>query len=262
MTSVNKLSFSSITDLDDCRFRFKLKEIDKIYTFKLSIDTLFGKLIHSGVQNILQKDENPSIEIKVFNRKWRLFFKLYKKFIDKQKFVEFYKAGLNILKNCKELFTEYEVFSVEEKIEETIFDDREDVKYKGFIDIVFRHKVTGKYVIADFKTAKSAYLFKKYLSTLKKYQVAYYKHYFAKKHNILPEDIETWFVVLEKTSTSKKPVVIIPETSGPKKIQNSLQIIRKSLKIIDSGKFTKNRSVCFNPQTGIKCPFYQTQHCK
>ena len=87
------------------------------------------------------------------------------------------------------------------------------------------------------------------------YQLTFYKHYFAKKHNIDPKNIETYFALLKRTA-KKDHVEIFRVTSGAKKTENALNLLTKALYNIKAKKHIKNRLNC------QKCEFYKSAHCK
>ena len=86
------------------------------------------------------------------------------------------------------------------------------------------------------------------------YQLTYYKNYFAKKHNIDPKQIETYFVLLKRTAKNNN-VEVLRVTSGPKKIQNSLKVLQNAVINIEKGNYIKNRLNC------TYCKFKNTEHC-
>lgn len=61
---IDHLSFSSIETWDKCRFKFKLKYIDKIPVDRGNIYSVFGTAIHLVLKKILTK-ELPQIEDEV-----------------------------------------------------------------------------------------------------------------------------------------------------------------------------------------------------
>ena len=86
------------------------------------------------------------------------------------------------------------------------------------------------------------------------YQLTLYKHFFAKKHNIDPKQIETHFALLKRTAKKDK-VEFVRITSGPKKTSNALNLLSKALYNINKNRFIKNRLSC------NRCKFYKTEHC-
>ena len=82
-----------------------------------------------------------------------------------------------------------------------------------------------------------------------------YKHYFSQKHNVNPENIETYFALLKRTA-KKDNVEIFRVTSGAKKTNNCLSMLEKSVINIEKGMAVKNRLSC------KYCKFYKTENCK
>ncbi len=87
------------------------------------------------------------------------------------------------------------------------------------------------------------------------YQLTFYKHFWAKKHNVNPKLVETHFALLKRTA-KKDNVEIFRVTSGDKKINNCLSLLEKSVINIEKGISIKNRLSC------KYCKFYQTENCK
>jgi hypothetical protein len=86
------------------------------------------------------------------------------------------------------------------------------------------------------------------------YQLTLYKHYFAKKYDINPDDIETHFALLKRTA-KKDNVEFFRVTSGEKKTENALNFLQKALYNISNKNYLKNRLSC------NRCEFYKTKHC-
>ena len=87
------------------------------------------------------------------------------------------------------------------------------------------------------------------------YQLTLYKHFWAKKHNVDPDNIETHFALLKRTA-KKNRVEIFRVTSGPRKTASALQVLDQALKNIKAGRSIKNRLSC-----NKYCPFYNTENC-
>jgi len=86
------------------------------------------------------------------------------------------------------------------------------------------------------------------------YQLVFYKHFYALKHNIDPANIETHFALLKRTAKDNN-VEFFRVTSGPKRIENSLKLLNKALYNITNNRYIKNKSSC------SRCAFYKTEHC-
>jgi hypothetical protein len=158
-----------------------------------------------------------------------------------------------VLPAVRDHFEGYEVFSTEEKIYEDIEGFKDQYKFKGFIDLVLKTP-DGKYHIIDWKSCSWGWDVKRKFDPMTTYQLTFYKHYFAHKHNIDPSNIETHFALLKRTAKKNK-VEIFRVTSGTKKTQNALNLLTKSLHNISRKNFLKNRLSC------NRCEFKKTEHC-
>jgi hypothetical protein len=90
------------------------------------------------------------------------------------------------------------------------------------------------------------------------YQLTLYKHFFSLKHNIDSNNVETHFALLKRTA-KKNNIEIFKVTSGPKKTENALKLLYKSLYNINNKKHIKNRLACHG-KFGT-CDYYKTKHC-
>ena len=160
-----------------------------------------------------------------------------------------------IKESVKEYFgEEYEVVSVEERLQEPIKEIVEkEYAFKGFIDLVLKTP-DGKYHVIDWKTCSWGWDGKRRSEPMNTYQLIFYKHYFALKHNIDPEDVDVHFGLLKRTAKKDK-VELFKITSGKKRTENALKMLKNALYYINR-KFTiKNRLSC------KYCDFYKTEHC-
>jgi|TARA_X000001388_G_scaffold41766_1_gene29386 ATP-dependent exoDNAse (exonuclease V) beta subunit len=255
MTEVKRISFSELKNWVECPHRHKLIHIDKIPHFSGNEYTSFGTAIHYVCENIVTKDV-PN-KVKLFETKFleelSLVEETNEKLID-----DLLEQGKNmvehILPALKDVFVDYEVVSVEEQILEDIDEiDSYGRKFKGFIDLILKTP-DGKYHVIDWKTCSWGWDSKKKTSPMTTYQLAYYKQYYSKKHNIDPLKIETHFALLKRTA-KKNNVEIFRVTSGKKKIHNSLKMLEKAVINIERKNYIKNRLSC------KYCKFHKTQHC-
>jgi len=257
---MNHISYSELKNWKECPFKHKIIYIDGIKGFKGNEYTAFGTAIHDVCENILLHPESES--------ECRMYFDL--KFIDQLKLLKEQDISLNkemimamkqqgsdlsvlALPAIKNSFKEYEVFSTEEKIYEDIEGYENKYKFKGYIDLVLKTS-DGKYHIIDWKSCSWGWNFKKKSDPMITYQLTFYKHYFAKKHNIDPSNIETHFALLKRTAKKNK-VEIFRVTSGAKKTQNALNLLTKTLHNITRKNYLKNKLSC------NRCEFYKTEHC-
>ena len=159
------------------------------------------------------------------------------------------------MRELQNYFSEFEVFSIEEKLMESI-DDFESYgkKFKGFIDLVIKTP-DGKYHVIDWKTCSWGWNAKKKSDKIVNYQLTMYKHFFSKKHNIDPKNVETYFALLKRTAKKEK-VEIFKVSSGHKKMKNALDLLQKAIVNIDNKNYLKNRLSC------DRCEFYNSEHCR
>ncbi len=253
------ISYSSIKDSKECRYRFKLKVVDGIKIYKPSIDTVFGTLMHNCVQDYLLKKRDVPQTKRKFHRTWKTFWKVYGRYLDEAKVRQFLRAGLNIISHMESAFEGCEVLTVEEKLAMPIVPERPEIDFLGFIDLVMFRK--DQLIIVDLKTAANAWSFTKYLDDTKRHQLTLYKSYYSKKHDIDLTEIDICFVVMEKAPTSKEPIQFVPDFAGLERIKEAEQLVRETVELYDNGPYTKNLAACCNEKTGITCPYYKTQHC-
>ena len=250
------VSYSEIKLWHECPHRHKLQYVDKLEGFKGNLHTAFGNAIHSVCEHGLL-DENLDRE--------QHFLASFKEELDslKEKEVEIEKDLYEqMMKQYQPIvtsfrdeldnyFEECEVISTEEKLYEDI--EGHDLKFKGFIDLVIKTK-DGKYHILDWKTASWGWNSRKKADKAINYQLTLYKVFWAKKHNIPLNMIDTHFGLLKRT-VKKDNTEIFRITSGPTKIKNALTFLEKAVINIKRSFSIKNRLSC------KYCQFYNTEHC-
>ena len=242
----------------ECSYKHKLVYLDKIKEFKGNEYTAFGTAIHTVCENLLLNENIAKEEIftKEFeNELTRLpvDYEINEKMI-KDMEVQGREILPHVLPGVEDYFGEYEVVNTEEDLYE-ITDLLKDAEYnfKGFIDLVLKTS-DGKYHIIDWKSCSWGWNLEKRTDKLITYQLTLYKHFYAKKYNIDPKNIETHFALLKRTA-KKGRVELFRVTSGPKKTQNALDLLKKALTNINRKRHIKNRLSC------ARCEFYNTQHC-
>lgn len=257
---IKRISFSELKVWNDCSHKHKLIYKDKIAGFIGNEHTAFGSAIHKVCEEAIIKNiENPK---EIFRKE---FSYQLKSLIDagyelNKKLVVEMNAQADALCEqaipaTKEYFNDFEVVSVEEPLLEDITEfDSSGKKFKGFIDLVLKTS-DEKYHIIDWKTCSWGWDSRRKADPMTTYQLVYYKNYYAKKHNIDPANIETYFALLKRTAKNNN-VEIFRVTSGPKKTKNSLNLLRKAVININNNVCIKNRLSC------SRCEFYKTEHCK
>ena len=257
---MSHISFSAFKIWNECPHKHKLSYIDRIRGFEGNEYTAFGTALHSVCEVALT---NKNLDTKAhFQEQFLEEIKSLPEDILEnlnKSLVSDMRTQGNILAPLaipalKEFFGDFEVISVEEKLFETIDDDFD---FKGFIDLVIKTP-DGKYHVLDWKTCSWGWQPKRKSDAMTTYQLTFYKHYFAQKHNIDPKNIETYFALLKRTA-KKDNVEIFRVTSGAKKTENALNLLNKALHNIKKNFHPKNKSACQTP-FGM-CEFSNTEHC-
>ena len=115
-------------------------------------------------------------------------------------------------------------------------------------------KVGDKYHIVDWKTCSWGWNAKRRSEPITTYQLTLYKKFFCQKHKIDPKNVETHFALLKRTAKENR-VEIFRVTSGPRKTENALKLLKKALYNIVNGKHIKNRLSCY------RCELHKTEYC-
>ena len=219
---MSHVSYSEIKIWNECSHKHKLQYVDKLDGFKGNLHTAFGTAIHSVCEQALLKEELDR-EQHFLEEFAKEIVSLEKKEVEIDKSLQDQMMGeyQPIVSSFREeldnYFEDCEVISTEEKLYEDI--EGHDMKFKGFIDLVV-NTPDGKYHLLDWKTCSWGWDMRKKTDKMITYQLTYYKHFFAKKHNVDPKKIETYFALLKRTAKKDK-VELFRVTSGPKKIKNS-----------------------------------------
>ena len=254
---MSHISFSEMKIWKECSYRHKLEYLDGLRSFEGNEFTAFGTAIHSYCETALVKevkDPNALFQkefVKEVEKLLRKDIELDQKLISQ---MEGQGEGIlpEILPAFKDCFGDFKVLKTEEMLYEDI--DGHEKKFKGYIDLVIQTE-DGKIHIIDHKSCSWGWNMRKKSEPMITYQLTLYKHFWAKKHNIDPENIETHFALLKRTA-KKNRVEIFRVTSGPRKTDSALQVLDQALKNIESGRTIKNRLSCNN-----YCPFHNTENC-
>jgi hypothetical protein len=202
MTEIKKhISFSEYRLYTNCPHKHYLSKVLGL-TEPKNMFLAFGSALHSSIEEII-KGNKPSL----------LYPKIFTKFLHEEcKDIETPTSlvkmltgqGLAILKrlNLSVRYKDYEVIGIEENLYEFLFKTVDDIEvnFKGFIDLILKHKETGKYLIIDWKSSGDPWnIEEKKKDELFFGQLVLYKHFFSKKYDILEKEIEAQFVTLARS---------------------------------------------------------------
>lgn len=212
------ISHSQITIENNCPYQWKLRYKDKIKPFSDSIHTIFGKAIHETIQLYLHerfmvskvKSDNMDL-LEIFKNIIREEYKKsYKKnnkkhFLDAEILQEFAKDGEKILFDFKDKINYY--FNLEEwlfcgyelPINITPVDDIKNIKYIGYLDLVFYNVVEKKFYVIDIKTSGKGWTDKREKKDfMKQAQLILYKKYFSQQYKIPIDQVEVEFFIVKR----------------------------------------------------------------
>jgi len=263
---MSHVSFSELKIWNDCPFKHKLTYIDGLKGFEGNIYTAFGTAIHSTSE---QKVINESLKEKEhfdisFLEELKKLPENVKKDLNKEEIGKFREQGKRLISLVLPALKEYfedkdlEIYSTEERLFEPIKDFvKNEYDFKGYIDLVVKTE-DGKYHIIDWKTCSWGWDARKKSEKMITYQLTFYKYYFALKHNVDPENIETHFGLIKRTA-KRNHIELFKVTSGKRKTNNAINFLKKALYNIDKKIFIKNKLACHKPYG--TCEFYKTKHC-
>jgi ATP-dependent exoDNAse (exonuclease V) beta subunit len=252
---MSHISFSALKNWVFCPFYHKLTYIDRLKGFRGNEYTAFGTAIHDVAERKLLQESFEAQEyfVKRFEECLAALDADIEFREDPEKMV-IQAIGIlpEIMPAVAEYFTDgYEVVSTEEPLMVPI--DDEDYKFKGYIDAVIKTP-DGKYHIIDWKSCSWGWDARKRSDPMVTYQLTLYKIFYAQKHKIELDKIETYFALLKRTAKKDK-VEIFRVTSGNKKMQNAKGVLSKAIFNIKKENFIKDRRSC------AKCDFCKTEHC-
>lgn len=147
-----------------------------------------------------------------------------------------------------------------------------DVKFKGFIDIVFVKKLIRKTVIyiADFKTCQWGWPAKKLQDIEVISQLLLYKHFFCKMTGADPKNVSLAFILLKKKPKDGDLTVSVEKIgAGPKATEKALEYLQKTITGMHSYSYERNYSACVRSwidkdtkqERVVRCPFAGTDKC-
>ena len=256
------VSYSELKEWVVCPWKHKLNYIDRVNEFKGNEYTAFGSALHTVCESlVLNKPEDPK---KLFQEEFLNNLKVLKKDVPElvlreQMITDMRKQGEKltdyVLPALKQYFGSFKIFGVEEKLYEAMEDQKYD--FKGFIDLVVRTN-DDRYHVIDWKTCSWGWDNRRKSEKMVTYQLTLYKHFWCKKHNIDPKEVDTHFALLKRTA-SKNLVELFKVSSGAKKTQNALKLLNKAIYNIKKSHHIKNRLSCYG-RYGV-CEYYKSEHC-
>lgn len=210
------VSYSQFSNFKKCPRYWKLCHIDRLKDREGSIHTIFGNAMHTAIQlwvktlfteTIKKADELDFGNLLLTELKANYaeeVEKQKKQFSTKEELAEFYLDGLEILNYLRKkrsvyFSKKYEVLvGIEIPILLPTDPTKPNVVLMGYLDLVTKNTVTGKYKISDFKTSKKGWSQWDKKDETKTAQLVLYKLYFSQQYDVPLEDIEVEYMILKR----------------------------------------------------------------
>ena len=158
-----------------------------------------------------------------------------------EELTEFYEDGvaiLNFIKSKRNLFftkKNTKLIGIELPILAPIMEGYDNVKMKGFIDLVTYNKVVDKYTIYDFKTSTRGWSDYEKKDQTKINQILLYKRFLSEKLKVSEDKIDVQFFIVRRKINENAEYVpkrvqeFIP-ANGTKKVKDAVEDIRDFVK--------------------------------
>jgi hypothetical protein len=258
-TGKQHVSFSELRDWQECSYRHKLRNIDKIEVFEPSPILDFGTAVHSSCENYL-KTRVMDTEI-ALAKIMKAFEENAGKAGYEEKLLEpFLKEAAGILEEVPKFlddnFQEWECIDAEHFLYESL--EKYPHAFKGFIDGIIKTK--GKkgedlYWILDWKTTSWGWNNEKKSNPDIARQLVFYKNFWSKKKGINPKNIRCGFVLLKRTGKPGSRCELVTVSVGDVTTERSLKLLNNMISSVKRGVALKNKNSC------TYCPFKNTPHC-
>ena len=214
MARKKSVSYSKFALWEQCPYSWKLQYVDKAITWSDNIHTLFGTAMHEVLQEYIRVMYTKSIveadklllEEELEDRMKKLFMEIKmrnggEEFCTKDEMMEFYNDGLKIIDFFKKkrgmYFSKkgYELLGIETALN---WDLPNNLKFKGFIDLIIKDNIRNRIKIIDIKT--SSWGWNKYAKADKNKtdQLLLYKSFYAKQHDVPLDRIDVEYFIVKR----------------------------------------------------------------
>ena len=251
---MERISWSQIQTWTSCPYKWKLNYIYKLREFSDSIYTVYGKALHTVLQNYITTMYTVSIKAadkidmsaSIVEELRKEYGKAVsaakgKHFSTQSELTEFCIQGSKALEWFKKKRSNYffkknwELLGIEMEINSVY----RNLDVLGYLDVVLRNTETGKIKIIDIKTSTRGWK-KEKSDPMKRGQLLFYKKFIAEKYDVPFDDIEIEFfivkrLVFENSDFPVRYVQIFEPPSG----NISMNKMKKQLDIFIDECFTK-----------------------
>lgn len=240
------VSYSQFQNFKKCPHYWKLCHIDKLKDREATIHTVFGNAMHSVIQQwikvlftetIKKSDEldlSAMLLAEIKQQYASAVEKQKSQFSTKEQLAEFYLDGIEILtylrkKRATYFSKKHEVLiGTEIPIVLPTDPNKPNVILQGYLDLVTKNTVTGRYKIWDLKTSGKGWTQWDKKDEVKTAQLLLYKLCFSQQYNVPLDEIEVEYLILKRK--------IDPDSLWP---QKRIQLFEPSNGKISCNKVSK-----------------------
>lgn len=267
-----QISYSQISTFNTCPKKWELQYKLGNYISSPSIHLIFGTSIHHAIQKYISTmyEESATSADRIdleecFGEKFKYeYLEAYKKnknqhFSNAEEMREFYNQGHEILNFLKKKRRTYfskrneRLVGIELPLLITPNHQYNNIKFKGFLDVVLYHEATKKFKIIDIKTSGQGWNAKDKKDENKLLQILLYKHFFSQQFHIPIEDIEIEFFIVKRKLWEESPyplkrVQLFVPVSGKTKINKAITTVNDFISTVfeTDGKY-KEKEYKVNP---------------
>ena len=242
------ISYSQFALWCQCPYSWKLQYVDKALPWTDNIHTLFGTSMHEVLQeyikvmytNSIKEADKLILHEELEDRLKKNFMEIKmrnggEEFCSKDEMTEFYNDGLRILEFFKrkrgDYFSKkgYELLGIETALN---YDLPNNLKFKGFIDLIIKDNIRNRIKIIDIKT--SSWGWNKYTKADKNKtdQLLLYKSFYAKQFDVPLDRIDVEYFIVkrklyENTDFPQKRVQKFVPANGKPSINKVLVRLQK-----------------------------------
>ena len=263
------ISFSEFSLFNQCGHRHLLEKHLAIIQQPPSIHLYFGNAVHASLEHALKNNVDINIVVDFFRTTFtKDMMDNMKETADfKNNFYDFLEQGEQLIRilDLENIFKDYEIVAIEESLYENVY---LQYFFKGFIDLVIRHKVTRRYKIVDWKTSGSDWDVKKkkkdeiFLS-----QMQFYKFFWGRKNKVALDEIDCGYIVLNRLTDKKDPksypgrIQEVNVEATSEEIKTSLENLARTIKMIHIDKqFPKIKHISKTTSGCFFCPLKGGKH--
>lgn len=242
------ISFSQLQTYLSCPHKWDLQYRRKLVPFEQSIHTTFGTSFHELMQHYLTVMYTESAKtadqidaagylLERLKHNYKQGVEINKQhYSTKEQLAEFYEDGLAIFEWFRKKRTAYfttrgwHLVGVEIPLLVPAVENRREILYKGFIDLVMYDEVNNKFHVYDIKTSTRGWGDREKKDPAKIAQVLFYKKYYSKQFGVPEDNIEVEFFIvkrklLENCDFPQKRVQTFKPAQGTGKINSAVTMM-------------------------------------